>query len=103
MVSSSHCDSKFLPILDRQRVKLGLECFHWIFFYDVCINIVLVIVKINQIGCVVVLIALATLWAVSGEMSHFSALETWSMFIGTRVLFIHRGALDELYWGVLCP
>jgi len=50
---------------------------------------------------VVVLIALATLWAVSGEMSHFSALETWSMFIGTRVLFIHHGVFDELYCGML--
>ncbi len=25
----------------------------------------------------------------------------WSIFMGTGVLFIHRGAFDELYWGML--
>ena len=76
MVTSSHGDCQFLSILGRQGVELSLEGFDWVFFDDVSIGVTLIVIKVDQIGCLVVLVVWVAFWAVSGEVSYFSTLKT---------------------------
>ena len=75
MASSSHRYCKFFPIFGGQRIELGLEGFHWIFFDDIGIGIILTVVKVNEVGHLVVLVAWTTFGAIAGIMSFFSTLE----------------------------
>jgi len=54
---------------------LGLEGFDGVFFGDLGFGESLVVVEVNEIGRSIVLASLAALWAVSSEVSYFSALE----------------------------
>jgi len=54
---------------------LGLEGFDRIFFDDVGVHVVLIIIEVDQIGCLVVLVVWVAFWAVPGKVSYFSALE----------------------------
>jgi len=53
-----------------------LESFNGVFFDDVGFRETLIIIEIDEVGCSIVLTSLAVFWAVSGEVSYFSALET---------------------------
>ena len=55
---------------------MGLEGFDWVFFYDVSVGEALIVVEVDQVGCSIVLVIWAVLWAVSGKVPYFSALET---------------------------
>ena len=54
---------------------MGLEGLYWIFLNDVSIGIVLIVIKINEVGHSVVLVVWAAFRTVSGIVSLFSALE----------------------------
>jgi len=54
---------------------LGLEGFDGILFYSVGLSEGLVIVKVDEVGCSIVLASLVALWAVSSEVSYFSTLK----------------------------
>ena len=55
---------------------MGLEGFDQVFFNDVGIGETLIVVEVNQVGCSIVLVIWATLWAISGKVSYFSTLKT---------------------------
>ena len=55
---------------------MGLEGFDRVFLGDVGLNEALVVVKVDKVGCLIVLASLATFWAVPSKVSYFSALET---------------------------
>ena len=55
---------------------MGLEDFDRVFFAGLIAGEVLIIVEVDQVGCSVILTALAVLWAVPSEVSYFSTLET---------------------------
>jgi len=55
---------------------LGLEDFDGVLFDNVGFGEVLVIIKVDEVRCSVVLASLAVFWTISSEVSYFSALET---------------------------
>ncbi len=54
---------------------MGLEGFDGIFLGNLGFSKRLVIVEVDKVGCSIVLASLAVFWAVSSEVSYFSALE----------------------------
>jgi len=54
---------------------LGLKGFNRVFFSDLGFCEALIVVKVDEVGCSVILASLAALWTVPSKMSYFSALE----------------------------
>ncbi len=55
---------------------MGLEGFDGVFLSDVGFSEALVVVEVDEVGRSVILASLAVFWAIPGEMSYFSTLET---------------------------
>ena len=53
-----------------------MEGFNGVLFCDFCFREALVVIEIDEVGGSIVLTSLSAFWAISGEMSHFSTLET---------------------------
>jgi len=54
---------------------LGLEGFDWVFLDGVSVGVALIVIEINQVGCPIVLVVWAMLWAVPSKVSYLSTLE----------------------------